>query len=340
VYEIGQRLTDAFDDAPADGSRPPRVFITGDACHTHSPKAGQGMNVSIQDSFNLGWKLAAVLRGRATVDLLRSYSAERQAVAKELIDFDREWARIVSLPPKNAAHPDGIDAAEVQAYYTAQGRYTAGLATRYAPSLITGRPDHQHLADGFGIGQRFHSAPVIRIADGRPMELGHAARADGRWRIYAFAEAGDPRDQGAPLRTLCEYLTDAPDSPLRRYTPADADLDAVFDVRAVLRQHFHDVTVPELPALLRPLKGRLRLLDYEKAFCPAPESNIFHARGIADSGCMVLVRPDQYVAHVLPLDAHGELAAFFAAFMIGAPAEAGGWGRVDLTSRAPGRTSR
>src|SRR5699024_9698966 len=90
VYEIGQRLTDAFDDAPADGSRPPRVFITGDACHTHSPKAGQGMNVSIQDAFNLGWKLAAVLRGRAAPHLLGTFSGERQTVAKELIDFDKE----------------------------------------------------------------------------------------------------------------------------------------------------------------------------------------------------------------------------------------------------------
>ena len=43
----------------------PRVFIAGDACHTHSPKAGQGMNVSMQDGFNLGWKLASVLRGRS-----------------------------------------------------------------------------------------------------------------------------------------------------------------------------------------------------------------------------------------------------------------------------------
>ena len=65
VYEIGQRLCDKFDDVPeADvATRLPHVFIAGDACHTHSPKAGQGMNVSMQDAFNLGWKLASVLRG-------------------------------------------------------------------------------------------------------------------------------------------------------------------------------------------------------------------------------------------------------------------------------------
>ena len=47
VYEIGQRISDKYDDVPATevGSRLPHVFIAGDACHTHSPKAGQGMNV-------------------------------------------------------------------------------------------------------------------------------------------------------------------------------------------------------------------------------------------------------------------------------------------------------
>tara|TARA_R110002060_G_scaffold54401_2_gene65032 strand:+ start:230 stop:463 length:234 start_codon:yes stop_codon:yes gene_type:complete len=57
AYAIGQRLADHF-------SKDNRIFLTGDACHTHSPKAGQGMNVSLQDGFNIGWKLAAVLQGR------------------------------------------------------------------------------------------------------------------------------------------------------------------------------------------------------------------------------------------------------------------------------------
>ena len=104
VYEIGQRLTDKFDDVPEAeiATRLPRVFIAGDACHTHSPKAGQGMNVSMQDAFNLGWKLAAVLRKRSAPSLLHTYSAERQAMAKELIDFDREWAAILAPPASKA----------------------------------------------------------------------------------------------------------------------------------------------------------------------------------------------------------------------------------------------
>ncbi len=69
VYEIGQRLCDKFDDVEGDGAdRLPCVFIAGDACHTHSPKAGQGMNVSMQDGFNLGWKLMSVLRKRCRAE--------------------------------------------------------------------------------------------------------------------------------------------------------------------------------------------------------------------------------------------------------------------------------
>ena len=63
VYEIGQRVASSFDNNVDKNSKNefPRAFIAGDACHTHSPKAGQGMNVSIHDAFNLGWILSSVL---------------------------------------------------------------------------------------------------------------------------------------------------------------------------------------------------------------------------------------------------------------------------------------
>ncbi len=73
-----------------------------------------------------------------------------------------------------------------------------------------------------------------------------------------------------------------------------------------------------MPALLLPRKGRYGLIDYEKVFCSDPDAgDIFDMRGVSRAtGCAVIVRPDQYVAHVLPLDAHAELAAFFDAFML------------------------
>lgn len=323
VYEIGQRLCDRFDDVPADevSSRTPRVFIAGDACHTHSPKAGQGMNVSMQDAFNLGWKLAAVLRGRCAPDFLHSYSAERQAIAKELIDFDREWAKIISAPVRAPGDPEGkgVDPEEVRGYFVKHGRYTAGTATRYSPSLLTCGKTHQSLARGFEIGTRFHSAPVVRLADAKPVSLGHAAKADGRWRIYAFADRSDPASEPAPIRALCAFLSNAPDSPVRRFTPANADIDAVIDLRAVFQQGHRELNIGAMPPLLLPKKGRYGLRDYEKMFCPDLKSgnDIFDLRGIDRArGAVVIARPDQYVAQVLPLGDHAGLSAFFSNFML------------------------
>jgi phenol 2-monooxygenase len=317
VYEIGQRLCDKFDDVPQeDAERLPRVFIAGDACHTHSPKAGQGMNVSMQDGFNLGWKLASVLRKRCAPGLLHTYSAERQTIAKELIDFDREWAALLASAKSDGK---GFDPAETQRYFVRHGRYTAGTATHYGPSIITGEATWQHLAKGLTIGTRFHSAPVIRVSDAKPVHLGHTVKADGRWRIFAFAGAGDAAAHSSPMQRLCDFLAEARESPLRRYTPAGEDIDAVIDLRAVFQQGHHDLAIEAAPSLLLPAKGRYGLRDYEKIFCADLKSgDIFAMRGIdREQGCMVIVRPDQFVAHVLPLDGHAQLAAFFDGFMTG-----------------------
>ncbi|HET7525808.1 MAG TPA: FAD-binding monooxygenase [Burkholderiaceae bacterium] len=323
VYEIAQRICDKYDDVPVErlGSQLPRVFIAGDACHTHSPKAGQGMNFSMQDTFNLGWKLAAVLRAQCALELLHTYSAERQVVAQELIDFDREWAKMFSDRPKQATagESDGVDPAEFQRYFERHARFTAGMGTQYRPSAICGDATHQHLATGVVIGRRFHSAPVIRVSDAKPVQLGHAGKADGRWRLYAFAGANDPSNAQCGVRALCRFLDQSPASPVRRYTRAGQDIDAVFDVRAIFQQGHRDLDIESMPALLLPRKGRYGLRDYEKIFAADLRggSDIFDLRGIdRASGALVVVRPDQYVAHVVPLDAYEALTAFFAAFML------------------------
>lgn len=308
VYEIGQRLCRRFDDVPDAevGSRLPRVFIAGDACHTHSAKAGQGMNVSMADAWNLGWKLGTVLQGTSRPEVLRTYSAERQEVARELIDFDREFAAAFSARPD-----DDSDREKFQDYFRQQGRFTAGVAVRYEPSILTAESPNHQLAEGFPVGMRFHSAPVIRLADAKPMHLGHVARADGAWRLYAFADRAHPATTDSRLRDLAEFLA-SEKSPLARFTPSGAEPDSVIDVRAVLQQGHRDLTVADLPPVLLPRKGPFGLVDYEKAHCPDPSDDVFDLRGLdRDHGCLVVVRPDQYVAHILPLDAHQELTAFF-----------------------------
>ena len=318
VYEIGQRLCDRFDDLKPEEitTRLPHIFIAGDACHTHSPKAGQGMNVSMQDAFNIGWKLAAVLQGRSPASLLHTYSSERQAVARALIDFDREWAAMLSDRASN-------DAAAVQKYFVQHGRYTAGTATHYKPAQnswsLTGAALHQGLATGLQIGKRFHSAPVIRIGDGKQIQLGETLLADGRWRLLAFAGRGDAGAPGSPIATLCQFLSDSPESPVKRYTPTGSDVDSVFDVRAVFQQSHHQLAITTLPELLFPPKGRYGLRDYEKAFCAIDDASkdIYTLRGIdRQQGCIVVVRPDQYIAHVLPLNGTDTLTKFFDGFML------------------------
>lgn len=70
----------------ADKFRVGRVFLAGDACHIHSPVGGQGLNTGIQDAFNLGWKLAAVISGDAPARLLDTYEQERRAIAQQVLD--------------------------------------------------------------------------------------------------------------------------------------------------------------------------------------------------------------------------------------------------------------
>lgn len=301
VYEVGHRVTDGFDDA-LDADRLPRVFLTGDACHTHSAKAGQGMNVSMQDGFNLGWKLGHVLTGRAPAELLSTYAAERRPVAQQLIDFDREWSSLMARKPEDISDPQ-----ELATYYLATADFPSGFMTQYEPSMIIDGTSQQELAVGFPLGRRFKSAEVTRVADGNAVHLGHHAKADGRWRVYAFA------DQDASK--LASWAA-AVEPLFARYTPADGDVDAVFDVKAIYQQRFDELEFADAPVLFRPQTGPYDLTDWEKVYSAAPtvwcQEDIFDSRGLSRDGVVVVVRPDQYVAAIVPLDAVDELSRFFA----------------------------
>ncbi|SDZ45711.1 FAD-binding monooxygenase [Herbiconiux ginsengi] len=320
VYEVGHRLTDKFDDVPAeDQGRTPRVFIAGDACHTHSAKAGQGMNVSMQDGFNLGWKLASVLSGRSPEALLSTYSAERQVIAKNLIDFDKEWSTLMAKKPEEFDDPK-----ELGEFYVRTAEFPAGFMTQYPPSMLIGEATHQALAAGFPIGKRFKSALVVRVADGNPIHLGHHHRADGRWRLYAFPGVAAAGQGGEPaFAQWAEWLAVSPDSPVVAYTPTGTDRDSVFDVKVVYPQVHTEVDIATVPAIFLPRVGPFGLIDYEKVYAGAPGDAIHDQRGIdRRDGCVVVVRPDQYVAHVLPFTATTELAEFFAGNMLRLPVTA------------------
>ncbi|MCH4813712.1 FAD-binding monooxygenase [Vreelandella neptunia] len=304
VYEVGHRLTDRFDDVEdASSGRLPRVFITGDACHTHSAKAGQGMNVSMQDGFNLGWKLGHVLTGISPASLLSTYSAERQVVAKNLIDFDKEWSSMMAKRPEDFEDPSALED-----FYTRTIEFPAGFMTEYQPSLITGGNRHQALATGFPIGKRFKSAKAVRVCDGNPLHLGHLAEADGRWRLYVFADSATVETSSA-VDKLADWLKTSDSSPLQ-VAPQPEGLSSWFDVKVIYQQPHEAVDINCVPNAFKPEVGPYSLINLENVFGTLSDDDIFEARGIARDGAVVVVRPDQYVAHVLPLSATDELADF------------------------------
>ncbi|MGO1612132.1 MAG: FAD-binding monooxygenase [Brevibacterium aurantiacum] len=309
VYEVGHRLTDAFDDTDdtTPGSPCPRVFITGDACHTHSAKAGQGMNVSMQDGFNISWKLGQVLSGRSSQELLRTYSAERQVTAKNLIDFDKEWSTLMATPQEELP-----DETYLQDFYVKTAEFPAGFMTEYTESMITASTAHQELATGFPVGKRFKSARVQRNCDANYIHLGHRARADGRWRVYVFADAPSPTDAtSSKVTELADWLNADPASPLVKYRRAGEDLDSLLELSVIYQQGHTEFSFPDVPTVFRPHVGEFDLEYVEKIYATLPDEDIFDVRGISRDGAVVVVRPDQYVSGIFPLDAHDEIGSFF-----------------------------
>jgi len=125
----------------------------------------------------------------------------------------------------------------------------------------------------------------------------------------------DSSDTGSAIHILADWLENDPNSPIVKHTRKGEDIDAVIDFRAVFQQTFEQLAYENMPSLLKPKTGKLGLQDHEKVFCVDHKGvgDIFDMRGInRDQGCLVVVRPDQYVANVLPLDGFDALSAFFA----------------------------
>ncbi len=313
IYEVGHRLVDGFDECDhADEDAQPHVFLTGDACHTHSAKAGQGMNVSIQDGFNIAWKLGQVLSGIAPESLLRTYHGERQPAAANLIRFDKEWSTLMATPVEQLENPTAVED-----YYVAAEEFAAGFQTEYPENLITGDTSHQDLAAGYPVGRRFKSFPAMRRSDANEKQIGHAHYADGRYRIYVFADAEHPASGSSKVRALAEHM-EKEDGFYKRHTPADGNEDGTFEVQVVYQQNYRDFEVTDVPSVFRPRTGTFKVELWDNIWAAHPQGagDIFDARGISREGAVVVVRPDQYVAAVLPLGDHEALDAYFAQVLL------------------------
>ncbi|MCG8149391.1 phenol 2-monooxygenase, partial [Pimelobacter simplex] len=155
-----------------------RVFCVGDAIHRHPPSNGLGSNTSVQDSYNLAWKLAAVLAGQAAPSLLESYSEERAPVAKRIVTranrSAREFAEIF-----DALGITGLtDAAEMAAAIEQRKDNTPeGAARRAALVTAMDRKNYEFNAHGVELGQFYESRAIVsdgtRPAPSRDEDLYH-----------------------------------------------------------------------------------------------------------------------------------------------------------------------
>ncbi|KAL3466088.1 FAD binding domain-containing protein [Aspergillus heterothallicus] len=200
AYQIGQRVCPEF--IVKDSSGIGRVFIVGDACHTHSPKAGQGMNVSMMDSYNLAWKLAYHINGLTPsspdkgTPLLDTYQTERHENAKQLIEFDRKFSSGFSDKVGTAESKSGISHMEFVDLFSTGCGFTSGCGVEYVENLTVDRsaiPDDPPVVTGSdflsGIlrpGRRLLNVKVKRFADGWHRDIQDDLASTGRFRILSL----------------------------------------------------------------------------------------------------------------------------------------------------------
>ncbi|MEV4434635.1 FAD-dependent monooxygenase [Streptomyces sp. NPDC049585] len=183
------RWTSRFhsDERQVPRYRDRRVLLAGDAAHVHSPAGGLGMNAGLQDAANLGWKLAAVVAGRAGDDLLDSYHEERHPVGAMVLRVSGALVRTVLLSTPLARTV----------------RSTAGSVLRYAPFVlrraaltISGLGIHYPAPRGAHplTGRRAPDLPLAESADGGPVRLYEALRAGRFVRVLPRGTAKPAED--------------------------------------------------------------------------------------------------------------------------------------------------
>ncbi|KAI5996982.1 hypothetical protein EDD15DRAFT_2509052 [Pisolithus albus] len=290
-----------------------RVFIAGDACHTHSPKAGQGMNASMNDTHNLAWKITQVLRGWANPSILRTYESERRKFAQDLIDFDKRFAALFSGKPRTSADQDGISHEEFFKAYRTAGGFTSGMNIHYSPSVIV-NPKHQSCAETLVVGQRMLPQVFVRAADARPVEIHDLLPADTRFKILIFLGSMDEESRLVDINALADQLS-SPTGFLRKYSTDGQASSFMFDLITIVagrKENFNYLTVPQI---FRPHWSKVLLDDTDVTGNKGGGG--YKRFGISsESVTLVIVRPDGYIGMVAPADALGDVHEYFASFLL------------------------
>lgn len=301
------------------------------------------MNISMQDTFNLGWKIGLVTKGIAKRSILQTYQSERRRVAQDLIEFDHRFSRLFSgRPAKDVMDDEGVSMAEFKEAFVKGNLFASGLSVNYGPSnLIVKAGDalkegdgskevepsaislsveefnkKKALATGLPVGMRFNSFKVLNQACGRPWHFQERLKADGRFRIVLFA--GNILDvaQKGRVDRFCAAL-DSPTGFLHAVTPANTKIDSVIEILTIHSSKRTDTELlRDFPDILHPFDKSYGW-DYDKVYV---DDESYH-EGFGDAyknygvdkerGCVVVVRPDQYVAWIGDLEDHSELQNYF-----------------------------
>jgi hypothetical protein len=325
VYPIGQGISEKY-------TLDERVFMGGDACHTHSPKAGQGMNTAFLDAVNLAWKIHHVEAGFANRSILSTYETERKSVAEELLAFDASYAKLFSerLPNAGEVKAAGTHEGQKQSLeapeeenefiktFKANCEFTSGYGVKYYPNTFNWSSEHpaQHplfLKTGEGTklrtGRILTPATVTRVVDANVVHLEQEIPVNGSYRIYLFG--GNPKTTVKPLQDL-ERGLQKKNSFYTVYRRLD---EASYHERHNPHSHFFtfciifaakraQIEILELlPETLARYRDHVYADDIWDQRVPDAKAAAHAKMGLdEEKGGIVVVRPDGYVGCVVKLE--------------------------------------
>ncbi|KAF3403346.1 hypothetical protein DPV78_004429 [Talaromyces pinophilus] len=290
----------------SSASKYSRVFLVGDALHVHSPRAGIGMNFSIQDAYNLGWKIAHVVKGISPLTILKTYDEERGLTTKQLVAFDKALSQQAPLGAKFSVNGtrQGLED-NLLFTSTVAVQYNAGLLVAKEGTSIVSK---QHLAPGIIVGRRLPSHTVERHADGEPVDFGKSFPSDGRYRVVVFAGDISQPDQLRRVEQLSQVL-ELPKAFLQRLGRPAITFQKVFETLVLHTASRDKVEVADLPPFLFQGGDPLNQTFVDNnASRDWVMTEAYSKYGVSrERGCLVLVRPDRHVMYIGDLEDVTEL---------------------------------